>query len=233
MEVSKLLDIIRIKLDDFLFNDSDDDALFKTDELVYYINNALREAVFRGKLLVRHSDTINLLTGISEYNVPSGIVNITQILDENNKQVSKIQEVDLNQKIFNAYSDDFGIYNDDWRNDTSDLPYGFMQNTTTNKLVFYPIPSKDSIVTIRGTYLSDELDSSDELPAELSEIYQPDLIYWVLYEAFDKPDADTYNPTAAEKNKKRFTEVFGEKLTANQFQEMLAFPDDPGSLRDY
>lgn len=235
MEVSKLLEIIRIKLADPLNADGcDEGSLFKTDELIYYINNALREAVFRGKLLVKQSYVINLKAGTSEYVIPKGAYLVTQALDENKHDIDKVQEVDLHQNV-NSYNDNFGstIYRNDWRNDTSDLPYYYMQNTTNNKLLFYPIPTKDSIVNIRALYLPTELDKSDDIPSAVSEIYQRDLLYWVLFESFDKKDADTYEANEAEINKQRFTEIFGEKLTGEQFQEMLEYPDNPGSMRDY
>lgn len=227
--------MIRIKLTDPLFDDDDDDSLFKTDELLYYINNALREAVFRGKMLVKDDFTISLVAGTSSYPVPNTVVQVTQILDENKHDIVKIQEVDFGEKTFHGIDDNLGssLYRNDWRNDTGDLPTHYMQNTVNNTLVLYPIPTRDSIVTLRGSYIVEDLIEADSIPIALSAIYHPDLIYWVLFEAFDKPDADTYDPQSAEKNKQRFIEVFGEKLTADQFQEMLSFPDDAGSLRDY
>ena len=234
MEVSKLLEIIRIKTDDVIIID-DSDSLFKTSEILYYINNALREVVFRGRMLVKQDYTINLLTGVSEYPVPSGVVQVTQVIDENSQGLSKIQEIDFNQKYFNTYNDNFanGTVSNNWRTDTADLPYAYMQNSVNNKLKFYPIPSKDSIVNLRGSYIVEELDETDDIPIELSEIYHPDLIYWVLYEMYGKQDADVFDPQESENNFNKFEEIFGKKITGEQFQEMLEFPDDAGSLRDY
>lgn len=235
MNVSRLLEIIRIKTDDALNGTSDADCLFKTNELLYYINNAMREVTFRGGMLFKQTYNISLLTGISEYKVPRGIYLVSQILDENKNQLSKIQEVDFNQAYLSSYNDNFAndTVSRNWRTDTNDLPYAYLQNLTNNKLVFYPIPSKDSIVSVRGLYLNDELGAGDTIPTAISEIYQPDLIYWVLYEAYGKQDADVYDANLSTKNFNRFEETFGQKLTAEQFKEMLEFPDDAGSLRDY
>jgi len=221
MEVSKLLALARIKLDDPLWDGLDDDSLFKTNELVEYLNQALREVVFRGKLIVKSDVTLNLVTDQDSYAVPDGMIIIGKILDENNEPIIKIQEVDLD----NYY-----------RNDTATLPTHFFQSLISNKLIFHPTPTADSIVKLEGTFvpiIDDALGSSDDLPVELSEIYQRDLIHWILYEAFDKPDADTYDPKKSERSKKRFTDIFGEKLPADQLQEIIGYPDDPGSHRDF
>ena len=233
MDVSRLLEIIRIKIDDF---DDTEDELFTDDELIYYINNALAEAAFRGKLFVKENYSLELVPGQREYSVPANVISITQILDEDKRDVNKIQEVDFEQTIYHSCADNAfsnTSTSNDWRKDTDSLPYYFMQNTTNNKLVFYPIPNKISVVTMRGWYLPVVVESDDELPAELSPIYQHDLIYWVLFECYDKQDADVHHPGKAEENKQRFAEVFGEKMTADVFQEVLEYPDDPGSLRSY
>lgn len=225
MEVSQLLSIIRIKFADPLLDNSDEGCLFKTDELIYYINNALREATLRGKLLVKGTFSVNLLTGTNTYSVPRTMITVDEVLDENKSKLDKLQEADLNSRLY------YG--SNEWRTDVRDLPVAFIQNSTNNTLMFWPIPSKDSTITLRGTYFVDDLDSTDDIPIALSELYQRDLIYWVLYEGYSKQDADTYEPGEAEINKRRFTEIFGEKPTGEEFQEILNYPDDPGSLRDY
>lgn len=224
MEVSKLLELARIKFDDPIFDNDDEGSLFKTSELIEYINSALREVVFRGKLIIQKDIDLNILTDISEYSVPSGVIVVEKILDENKERLTKIHEVDIED---NNYF---------YKNDTSDLPTHFFQELTPNTITIYPIPTKDSIVKISGTYvpiISNDLDSSDDLPVKLHEIYHRDLIYWVLYEGFSRPDADTYDPKKAALNEQKFIDIFGEKLHADQLAEIMGYPDDPGSMKDY
>lgn len=222
MEVSKLLELARIKLDDHLFGDDDEISLFKTTELIDYINNALREVVFRGGLLVKQNYTLNLINGTAEYTIEDGVINIIQMLDENKELITKIQEVDLDSN------------SDTWRTDTAELPYHVIQSDVNNKLLVYPIPTKDSVISFRASYFPiDEFDAIDDIPIELSELYQRDLLFWVLHEAFDRPDADTYNDKKSEDNLDKFEQTFGKKIPAERFREMMNYPDNPGSHRDW
>jgi len=236
MLVNQLIDIVRIKTADPLFGGTDDDSLFKTDELLYYLNNAIREAISRGNLLFTSDYKISLKSGVNEYSLPEGTYNILQMLDEEQHEVIKIHEVDFRQRYYHGhYDDNFGsvLYRDDWRNDTNDLPYAFMQESKNDRLVFYPVPSTDSVVTVRANYLVEDISLLDDIPEEISEIYHRDLIYWVLYEAYGKQDADAWDNQASEKNLVLFENTFGQKQSAINFKEMQQYPDDPGSLRDY
>ncbi|RKX42467.1 MAG: hypothetical protein DRP64_09800 [Verrucomicrobia bacterium] len=236
MLVSKILEIIRIKTADPLFDDSDEDSLFKTSELLYYLNNAIREATTRAKMLFTSTYTINAIAGINQYDVPEGVYNVIQILDEDKHEVLKIQEVDFKQRYYHGhYDDNFGsvLYRDDWRNDTNDLPYCFMQESENNQLVFYPTPDKDSILTMRANYILEDVTESDEIAVEIAEIHQRDLIYWVLYEAYGKQDADAWDDQASIKNLQLFENTFGAKQSAINYIDMQQYPNDPGSLRDY
>lgn len=234
MDVSSLLSLARTKLDDPLFNDDDESALFKTDELLEYINSALREVVFRGKLIIKKGITLDLVTGQWEYPVPGNLIVIERIDNEDNRPLVKVQEVDLE----NRYNQNNSIFFDSryYKENTADLPTHYFQHQTPNNLTFYPTPTKDSVLTLMGTYvptMSKDLGSSDALPKALHEMYQRDLIYWILAEAFDKPDADTYDPKKSEKNRQKFIDTFGEKIPADQLAEIMAYPDNPGSMKDY
>lgn len=221
MLISDFLATIRDKVEDPLNPDmTDEGCSFSTAELIEYINTALKEVVFRGKLLISTTETLNLVAGTAEYDVPAKAIVVERILDENNERVVKTQEVDLDRE------------SKSWRRETAPLPCNFMQ-FLNRKLLFYAIPTKASTVTLRLSYVLPDLEASDELPAELSELYYRDLIYWVLYEAYSKPDADMFNPNAALSNKKEFINVFGKKLNADQLKEIIEYPDDPGTLRSY
>lgn len=225
MKVSKLMEIIRVKTADQLPEDGNDEGCLATNEtLLYYINNALDELALRGKLLIRtNTDTIDLKATISEYEIPNGSFLVNQILDKNNNKITKIQEVDLDGSI---------LIKQDWRNNTDTIPIAFIQ-TPNNTVRFYPIPSIDSTVTVKSFYFHDEVKENNELPEELINIHQRGLIHWVLYEYYDTQDADAQDAKASEHNLDKFTEMFGERLPALQFTEMLSFPEDAGSHRDY
>ena len=235
MEISSLLALARIKLDDPLWDDLDDDSLFKTDELVEYINAGIREIAFRGMGIVHDGLPIDLVAGISEYNVPDGVITVSYMYDEDNLPIRKVQEVDLDSFYDNSYHSS-GFHDGRYKDSTAAIPTHYFQNLTPNTITFYPTPSTATTVTLRGTFvpiIANDFGANDDLPSEIPEMYHRDLIHWILYEAFDRPDADTYDPKKSERSKQRFIDIFGEKLPADQYAEIIAYPDDPGSLRDY
>ena len=67
----------------------------------------------------------------------------------------------------------------------------------------------------------DLANTSDE--PEIAEEYHRDLIYWVLHEAYKKQDADSFQQERSDDFLARFTEVFGEYISAeirlNQMQQ--------------
>jgi len=226
--VNDLLEIIRIKLADPLQDDPEPDegCLFKTTELVYYINNALKEAVYRGKLLVKNDFTIDLIAGKAEYTIPDTVINIEKVFSENdnNEPLVKVQEQDLSHGCYGLET---------WREDEAVYPTRYIQGLVNNGVLFYPKPTIASTLTIRATYLASPVIEGDSLPVELSTLFEADLIFWVLGEAYDKQDADGFDPTASKRNFDRFDEAFGKKVNNDLLLEIQNYPDNPGSLRDY
>jgi len=217
MNITDLLRIVRIKLADPLYDNSDESALWKTDELLYYINNAIREVSLRGFMIIERDTSFKIKSNVSQYSMPDNMFKLIQVIDENNEPLIKVQEVDLNKA---------------WRTDVKDVPTYFIQNQPSH-LRFYPIPTKDQVVLVKGAVYPDDLIEADELPDELNIMYHHNLLDWVLYECFNKIDVDGYDKNRGFDHLAAFNEVFGEKPSALQMREIQNYPDDARSHQNY
>lgn len=240
MNIAELLTIARIKLADPIHDNSanpnasdDEDSLFKTDELIYYINNAVREACVRGHMLTERDIVFKIKENVAQYNTPDNLIKLTQVIDENDEPLSKVQEVDLDRGGYKvAWNSEIPVATNSWRNDVRDIPTYFIQDQP-NHIRFYPIPTKYQTLRIKGIFYPDLMSESDELPDELNVLYHHNLLDWVLYECFSKVDADSYDSSRGYDNLNSFNEVFGEKPSALQIREIQNYPDQAGSLPDY
>lgn len=82
---------------------------------------------------------------------------------------------------------------------------------------FIPSPDADDdakVVSLEVFRLpAADITATTDIP-EIPEEFHRDLIYWVLHEACKKQDADTYNQERSDYFLNRFTEVFGEYISA-------------------
>jgi hypothetical protein len=99
-----------------------------------------------------------------------------------------------------------------WRTESgigTKQPYYFMKG---HKLRIYPIPDAadaGDTLLIEAWRLPDECVLTEQDDLEIPDEYHRDLMWWVLYEAFSKRDAETYDPRKAEEYLAKFNQVFG------------------------
>lgn len=222
MEVSELITILREDYLDDTFDgwesasnaERNDQFLWSDSFLLRSLTEAQRQACNRTDFLPDDETfTAILVAGTPTY-----------ALD---KRVTVIEKVTLNDiDVVHKSKEEFQRLHRDWRTGTgiggNECSY-YMRGHT---LRIYPIPDVGDAgkVLYFDTFrlpLDTITSTNDEL--EIPDEYHRDLLWWVLYECFNKRDAETYNPENAKQYLRSFNDVFGtyvpSEVRLNQLQE--------------
>jgi hypothetical protein len=99
---------------------------------------------------------------------------------------------------------------DQWESETGE-PLAYVTDYHTGSIRLYPTPAAaDEIqLTVRRLPLADLVDDNDE--PEIRPESHLGLVQWMLYRAYMRQDADTFNPTKAAAALAEFVREFGEK----------------------
>ena len=229
MDVNDILTIVR---EDYLDDTFDgweiasaeeraDQFLWTDKSLFRYLTEAIRQACNRTDFLYDDSSRfakIVLQDGINEYPISQYINTIEQI-DYNGKKVAHISREDRNRSLLQ------------WRTNTGIGTNQSFYMIQGRKLFIYPIP--DSTDAGGFMFMSmwhqpyDPIKSTSDSIA-IPEEYHRDLIWWMLYEAYSKQDADGYDKDKGLGYLAQFNQAFGDYIPSevrlNQLQE-------PESLR--
>ena len=194
------------KADQFLWSDS---------ALLRYITEAERQACNRTDFLFDNSSfDITLVAGTHTYTINNKITFIENIDFDDDKQVVHRSVEELKR------------FTPDWRTLTGVTGNDAYYTVRGRKLRIYPIPDAvdaGKILTL-DVYHSPE-DSLTSISDELSipDEYHRDLVWWVLYEAYSKQDADGYDKDKGLSYLAQFNQAFGEyvpsEVRLNQLQE--------------
>lgn len=222
MEISELLTIIRVDYLSDTFSgwesasdvEQEDQFLWTNATLLRYLTEAQRQACNRTDFLFDDETYfITLVAGSPTYAISSNITRIEQATLED-KTVQHLSKKQLESE-FPRWRTDSGI-------GTKSAKYVIRGR----KLRMYPIPDANDAgkIVYLDTYRLplDPIESTgDEL--EIPEEFHRDLIWWVLYEAYSKQDADGYDPKRADRYLAQFTQVFGpvidSRVRLHQLQE--------------
>jgi len=222
VEISELITIIRVDYLDDTFSgwesasqtEKDDQFLWKDSALLRYLSEAQRQSCNRTDFLFDDETcTVTLVAGSPTYALSNRITRIEQVtFDE--KTVLHRSKIQLQME------------QPRWRTDTGMTGETTKYTMRGHKIRFYPIP--DAIDADKKVYfdtyrlpLEDITATSDDL--EIPEEFHKDLIWWVLYEAYSKQDADAYDSKRADRYLAQFENVFGpyidSKVRIHQLQE--------------
>jgi len=99
---------------------------------------------------------------------------------------------------------------DQWESETGE-PLAYVTDYQTGHIRLYPTPTAaDEIqLTVRRLPLADLVDDNDE--PEIRPESHLGLVQWMLYRAYMRQDADTFNPNKAAAALAEFVREFGEK----------------------
>lgn len=207
--LNDLLEQARIDLDDPEQPGNGDDSLslFKTRELVGYINRAVDEACIRSELIL-DSDTpevceVAVAANQAKYDLDSRIILIKRA-----KLVSATRPL---TKIDRDYLD---AAHPGWE-DRTGPPEQYLADMNQG-IRLYPTP--ENADTLRLTVWRRPLEpipahKGYQEPPIPPEDHYP-LLHWVYYLALDRQDVDTYAPEKAMQHAQAFAQQFGRRKSA-------------------
>lgn len=224
MEISELITILR---EDYLSDtfegwedasdaEKNDQFLWSDKALLRYITEAQRQACNRTDFLYDDDDTfaVTLVAGNPSYALDPKIVYIEQVTFDATKDVIHMSKA--------QFQTDFPT----WRTDSGmgDMELHYVMRG--HKLRIHPIPDvldAGKILTFDVYHLPLENVTSCTDELVIPDEYQRDLIWWVLYEAYSKQDADGYDRDKGLMYLKQFNQAFGEYIPSevrlNELQE--------------
>lgn len=224
MDVSELVEIIREDYLDDVFAgwqdatdaEKDDQFIWSDRALLRYITEAQRQACNRTDFL--YDDT----SEITEITLQAGVRDYVF-----STKINAIEEVVFDDKIVEHISkEDRDRRYKTWRTDTgmTDKPVQYI--IRGRKMFFHPMPDAvDAGKIVNLSIWHQPLDAIEAIDDELviPEEFHRDLVWWVLYEAYSKQDADGYDKEKGLGYLAQFNQVFGEyvpsEVRLNQLQE--------------
>lgn len=175
--------------------------LWSDAELDGLINEAYFEAVERSHML-RDTVTIALVAGQSAY-IVTGALRIDAVRVTGQRYPLAVRnEFDLDRET------------PAWRTRPAGTPEIYLPNE--DRLTIWPAPQSAGTMQVDVRRMPLALLEADGDEPEIPARYHLRMLDWALHLAYDKRDADGNDPGRAELYARRFTESFGERLTAKQ-----------------
>ena len=164
------------------------------------------EAAIRGRLI---HESVNPL--VCEIQVVPGVS--VYPLHESLYEIECIHLFDApapytSEPIYQISQEDLGARWHDWRTRTGRPEYA-IQHDTSIRLA--PTPINNAVIRMEGyrTPLMPMVNDTDR--PEINTTHHKYLIYWALHKGFSVPDAETFDPSKADKAEQKFTDYFGER----------------------
>lgn len=205
MQAQDLITTARL---DYL-DDAVPEYLWPDDRLLRYVNEAQRQACTRGDYLFDDSTPaitrITVANGATNYRLHSFITRIKAVFLDDKPICRKTRE-------------EMDFHYPDWR--TGGYGRDPVAIVSGRTIRITPQPANGAVIRLevfRLPKLITELDQELEIIPE----YQHDLINWILYEAYNKRDADTFDPVKARDYLAMFEVIFGEQIDATVRQHQL------------
>lgn len=197
MTPTQLRDRFRREVDDELQDAADDSAaLFKDDEILDFLNDALQKFVHDTRYINKQIE-IAVTADTASVDVPDTVIELRE-----NTAYLKTYKVYIEEKSYaalqNAGSDDYGRtvvpgYNP-LNNTETGRPRFFSFDVEANKIHFFPVPDADDTIVLQVYVEAEQLaDFADTLPITNGR-HQRMLLNGMKHFAYGKLDAETYNP---------------------------------------
>jgi hypothetical protein len=192
MEVSNLIEISRN-----LLHDTKIPYLWSDAELESYIDEAQKEACFRANVLIDATDNeickIPISPNVNLYKYSPYIINIFEVkLASSKENLQKIIDLD-------KFKEEVGF------------PPTHYSLSKHQYIEIYPTPNTSDILEMVVSRIPKR--SVVDAPLEIPEIHRTGLLDWVLFRAYMKQDAETYDTDKAQLHLSMFVANFGEKPT--------------------
>lgn len=196
MTLAELRTQLRNRLDDLSGK-----LLWSDAELNGYINEAYFEAVERSQMLSDSMD-LALVANRAGY-IVTGALRIDAVhVQGQARPLAKRSGFDLDREY------------PSWRVRDAGTPESFIP--VDDRLTIWPAPAIAGVARIEFRRMPLALLESDGDEPEIPARYHLRMLDWALHLSYDKRDADGNDPARAQLYANRFTESFGERLTAKQ-----------------
>lgn len=207
----------------------DDDVsppLWPDERIDQYLNEAVREAAVRARLLLDSATAsvcqIALVVDQAAYTLDPSVIVVRRAATDLDPQHP------LERVLFHALDE----VRPHWRTDKG-RPRYLVQDLQRGSLTVSPIPTEVDVlrlVVMRYPIASELMTAPTHVPP-IGAQYHESLCHWVLWRALMKRDVEQYSPKDAETHYGLFEATFGKKVTAQQLQ-LLAI-DPGGSTTSY
>jgi hypothetical protein len=191
--------------------------LWSDKELNRYINKAVEEAAIRSRCILDSTtpacSEIDVTAGTDTYSVHPSVFYIERVYDTVSFNV-------LTPTDRNAL--DRGSC--EWANDTgtptsyiADFDHFGTDSDGNRAIRLYPTPDADTVLQLSVLRLPLEPLQPTDSP-EIPSYQHYDLVYWALKMAYEKHDADTFDPALSKTYGEIFESIFGPRPTAKALQ---------------
>lgn len=192
--------------------DQEQPYLFADEDITDWLNDAVKEAAIRGRL-IHDSETTGVCTivtvpNVSIYALHESLYEIDSICWVNNDpQTRTVDALSL------VSQEDMGDIWHDWRTRETGSPQYAIQHDTNIRLV--PAPNVAGEIALEGyrTPLAPMVLDTDR--PEINVIHHEYLIHWALHKGFKCPDSETFDLNRAALAEQEFTNYFGERPDAD------------------
>lgn len=218
MKASEIVRIFRREADDVA-----QPYLWDDEDATEFLNDAENEACRRARLLVDSTDPECCVYAI----VPGDLV---IELDPRVLFIRRAKADGRAQPWGRMQLADMDKQRPGWDADTGE-PRLYIPDFQTDTIRPYPIPEADDVLRVTVSRLPLNpitVNTLDSKAPEINPRHHRSLVFWMLYRAFSKQDADTYDPKRAQLNLDLFEAEFGKKSTAidEQWTQMQEGMDD-------
>ncbi len=198
MNLRALVDVFRIKAQDNVRP-----YLWPDDEVAAWFSDAEQEAAIRARLITDHEE-IAIAAGEAGIDLPKCLFDI---------QYAELRSADgTAREIKGTDRVTLDASRPGWRTKT-EPPTGYIHDDRT--LTFGAIPDADYTLYLEFFRVPAARLENDSDEPEIAEQHHMALLDWVLFRAYEKPDADTMNPGKSAEGEARFTAYFGQRPNAD------------------
>jgi hypothetical protein len=202
MQLADLIQLFRAEVDDL-----EEPFLWSDEEVIEFANDAQLEACRRARLLVDSSTSDICQLAVTA--ASNGLVEL-------DPRLLFVRQVRFAGKLpmRRMNMQDMAAFNPFWQDAPASVPYLFVTDYETGKVLFWPKPAAD--MTALATVVRDplaEMNDGQDTP-EISARHHRSLRFWMMFRAYSKQDAEANDPKKAADSLVLFEQEFGRKSSA-------------------
>lgn len=204
MTLTELLAAARLELDDPDDGVDSRDLLWSDEELVRWINQAQEEAAARAYLIFDDSSAITQIAIDSTTNRYAVSDRIIRVVDARIVGSPFPKLIPANENHLDKFDPTWGT--------RVGKPRRYVNRD--KQILLDMIPDAPGTLQLECYRLPNQLVLGTNETLEIDPQYHESLLYWVKHRAYEKQDAETFNPEKSSINSNKFTNRFGPRRSA-------------------